>query len=195
MTANRAAGACPIMVGLALVVALSSCGSRTHPATDSAVAGSTDALAPGSELATKVRAREQDILAALPLARRVPRIIRSSDGRHVFEFEGYFSGRELVCVKALPPPQGDTTSVDQYFFERGRLLSFEHEMRSRGGTDGVPELAVHALFSPGGATLDFEMRVNGEPHPLPPPEREALLRMTRRMAKEAYDEVQNHPNG
>ena len=46
-------------------------------------------------------------------------------------------GRELVCVRALPPPQGDTASVDRYLFERGRLLSTTHEMRSRGAGDGA----------------------------------------------------------
>lgn len=191
---HHVAHAFPLLFGIVALATVASCGSR---AGDSAARpGRADgALAPHSASATKAHSREQEILAALPLARRVPRIIRKSDGTQTFLFEGYYSGRELVCVRAMPPPQGDTTSVDRYFFDHGRLLSYAHEMRLAGPADGVPDLAVHALFAPDGTTLDFEMIVKGEPRPIRSLEREALLRMTREMAKVAYDEVLSHPNG
>jgi hypothetical protein len=182
---------------LTLLAALAACGSRRQHAGDSAAGNAARAGGPSGagSPASNARAREQDIVAALPLARRVLRTFRGHDGQNVFTFEGYFAGRELVCVKALPPPQGDTTSVDRYLFERGRLLSTTHEMRSRGAREGAPDLAVHALFAPNGSTVEFEMIVNGEPRDLGSVQREALLRMTRFMAKEAYDEVVAHPNG
>src|SRR5262245_5925114 len=80
-----------VRAGLVTLATLASCGSR--PAADPARGSADGALAPHGAQATKARAREQDILAALPLARRVPRIIRSRDGRQVFMFEGYYSGR------------------------------------------------------------------------------------------------------
>ena len=184
--------------GLALLAALAACGSRDPRAGDASTrtaAGAEGLASDAGSLASKARAREQDILAALPLARRALRTFRGHEGESVFTFEGYFAGRELVCVKALPPPQGDTTSVDRYLFDRGRLLSTTHEMRSRKAGDGAPDLAVHALFAPNGSIVDFEMIVNGESRDLRLSEREALLRMTRFMAKEAYDEVVAHPNG
>lgn len=186
-----------LCTGVTLLAALAACGSRGHQS-DASARTPVGAEGPPQDtraLASTAHAREQDILAALPLARRALRTFRGRDGQNVFTFEGYFAGRELVCVKALPPPQGDTTSVDRYLFDRGRLLSTTHEMRSRKSPDAVPDLAVHALFAPNGSTVEFEMIVNGESHDLRPMEREALLRMTRVMAKEAYDEVVAHPNG
>ena len=175
-------------------MSLAACGTPRQSSVSAPGAAGHGALSDAA-LAATARAREQDLLAALPLARRVPRIIRDPAGRATFTFEGYFTGRELVCVKALPPPSGDTTSVDRYVFDHGRLLSTTHEMRTGGAADATPVLAVHALFAPNGSTIGFEMIVKGEPRDIEPMQREALLRMTRGMAKEAYDEVLAHPDG
>jgi hypothetical protein len=184
-----------VVAAWALVVVLTSCGSGSRPTSRPAASEPVTALSPGSALAARARAREQDILAALPLARRVPRIILGKEGAQRFRFEGYYSGRELVCVKAMPPPEGDTTNIDHYFYDQGRLLGYTHEMRSQTTADGPPDLRVHALFGPDGTTLDFQMTVHGESHDLRPPQREALLRMTRAMAQDAYEEVSKHPDG
>ena len=174
--------------GIAFAASLSACSSPSHQAREAS--GGDHASSGGSTL-SHARLRERDVLAALPLARRVERVIRSHD-KVVFTFEGFFEDRDLICVRALPDQQEDTVSVSTYVYERGRLLGFTHQIHKRDATPGPREIETHGLFGPDGAPLAFETIVDGKPKEVPPALRDIMIGMMRGNASDAYQEIMTH---
>jgi hypothetical protein len=175
---------------LTLAVTLTACGSRPRPPAD----GKTPEPSRNDRgaLVTALRTRRQDVLTALPLARRVERVIQGRPGQLPFKFEGFMSGRELVCVRALPPPVGDTTSVSTYVYDRGKLLGLYYELKTGGGVGAPMNLTVDALLGPDGAVLECMMTMNGKPRPMSHAQCAGMVRFMSSPAREAYQEVLAH---
>ena len=184
-----------------LAVAVAGCAPRTTAGSDAAASGTHAAAteraagagADAGDVAA-LRAQQQDLIAALPLARHVHCAQHSPASADSFEFEGFFSGPDLICVKVTAPAQWDSTGTTAYTYARGRMLGLHNEFTRKPATGPSQRLVEDVLFAGDGSIADASLTLNGLPRRIEP---RAFLRAmadNRRLAAQAYSVVWEHRN-
>ncbi len=108
------------------------------------------------------------IEAALPLAQRVDSTVVGHDGGE-FHAIAWFSDQAPAALNEFLVEQGETTSVDHFYYTHGRLAAWTKQLHWLPTERGWPHrVSVRAMFGADGRVSDVHTLRDGRPWTMPP---------------------------
>jgi len=178
-----ATGGRPFMRTVAIVAAIAACGLALAGCAPSPRGGQRAAgKAPAAARLDSAGFHEMfeqtvpSIEAALPLATVVDSVIRRD--AEEFVSRAWFSGGKPICMEVALIENGDTTSTDHYYYQRGRFAAWFKTIHWRKGEPGWPHhVEARALIGSNRKPRWVEMTKDGRAVPLDSPLASTLMGM------------------